>query len=412
MSACAGLVYLPLTSVGSAPFQQALLDWTVLEHQLAGLLAAGVRPIVVMAGEAHAAVAATLARPGVRVQDVVLSARDESPRSSWPADWPSNAACVVVSAPAPLVHTETWAKFADARHGALALLRDERGVRLAARVPLDVLWPREATGTPEAWPERLERALGAAHVVTLTASVLESLLVTTPSAVARARDELRRRRNASLLSAGILIEDPESTWIGFDARLEPGATVRPFCLVEGRSSVAAGATIGPYVRLEHASIEADAIVLDHCLVRESVVSAGASVGPFAHLRPGSHVGAAAKVGNFVELKKTLLGAGSKAPHLSYLGDSTIGVGVNIGAGTITCNYDGAHKHPTLLEDGAFVGSNSTLVAPVRIGAGAYVGAGSTITTDVPANALAVARSRQVVKHEWAAARRARLPKKT
>ena len=148
-------------------------------------------------------------------------------------------------------------------------------------------------------------------------------------------------------------------------------------------------------------------VLDHCLLRESVVEAGASVGPFAHLRPGSRVGREAKVGNFVELKKTHLGDGSKAQHLSYLGDATIGPGVNIGAGTITCNYDGLTKSPTRIEAGAFVGSDSTLVAPVTIGEGAYVGAGSTITEDVPKDALALGRARQVTKPGWAKQRRAR-----
>jgi bifunctional UDP-N-acetylglucosamine pyrophosphorylase/glucosamine-1-phosphate N-acetyltransferase len=136
-----------------------------------------------------------------------------------------------------------------------------------------------------------------------------------------------------------------------------------------------------------------------------VVGAGASIGPFAHLRPQTRVGARAKVGNFVELKKTHLGDGAKAPHLSYLGDATIGAGANLGAGTITCNYDGASKHPTSIGEGAFVGSNSTLVAPLTIGVGAYVGAGSTITEDVPADALALGRGRQVVKPGWAKKRR-------
>jgi bifunctional UDP-N-acetylglucosamine pyrophosphorylase/glucosamine-1-phosphate N-acetyltransferase len=135
-----------------------------------------------------------------------------------------------------------------------------------------------------------------------------------------------------------------------------------------------------------------------------VVEEGASVGPFAHVRPQSRIGRGAKVGNFVELKKTSLGEGSKAPHLSYVGDATVGPSVNIGAGTITCNYDGTHKHPTRIEAGAFIGSDTTLVAPVTVGEGAYVAAGSTITDDVPAGALALGRSRQVTKPGWAAAR--------
>lgn len=414
MSECVGLVHVPAASAGATPFLQSLLDWTVLEHMLVGLAAAGVRSIVVLAEDRQDEIRALLVQRAARLAGVTLCDHTDRAGPAWPAELSAGTACLVATTPVPLVRPETWAKLADARHAALALLRDEHGGRLGARVPLDVLWPRalESGRLAQAWPERLERALVSAHVATQTLAGLEGLTLTTASAAALARAELRRRRNAQLLNAGVLIEDPESTWIGCDATLEPGATVRPFCLVEGRSHVAGAATIGPYVRLEHAVIEAAAIVLDHCVVRESVVGAGASVGPFAHLRPASHVGPAARVGNFVELKKTTLGPGSKAPHLSYLGDSTIGARVNVGAGTITCNYDGTHKHPTLLEDDAFIGSHTTLVAPVRVGQGAYVAAGSTITSDVPADALGVARSRQVVKDGWAAARRARQPRRS
>jgi bifunctional UDP-N-acetylglucosamine pyrophosphorylase/glucosamine-1-phosphate N-acetyltransferase len=137
------------------------------------------------------------------------------------------------------------------------------------------------------------------------------------------------------------------------------------------------------------------------------VGPGASIGPFAHIRPETRIGARAKVGNFVELKKTDLGEGSKAPHLSYVGDAKVGPGVNIGAGTITCNYDGTNKHVTRIEAGAFIGSDTTLVAPVTVGEGAYVAAGSAITEDVPPGALALGRARQHVKPGWAQARRAR-----
>ena len=184
--------------------------------------------------------------------------------------------------------------------------------------------------------------------------------------------------------------------------------LRPFTILEGRTIVRAGAVVGPFVRLVDVEVGTGAQILDHCLLRESVVEAGASVGPFAHLRPQSRVGERAKVGNFVELKKTHLGEGSKAQHLSYLGDATVGPGVNIGAGTITCNYDGARKSPTRIEAGAFVGSDTTLVAPVTVGEGAYVAAGSTITEDVPKDALALGRARQVTKPGWAAKRRERL----
>ena len=136
------------------------------------------------------------------------------------------------------------------------------------------------------------------------------------------------------------------------------------------------------------------------MIRESHVRSGAELGPFAHVRPQSEIGEKAKVGNFTELKKTTLGKGSKAPHLSYLGDAVIGEKVNVGAGTITCNYDGTHKHQTTIEDGAFIGSDSQLVAPVRIGKGAYVAAGSSIVEDVPAGALGIARGKQTNKLGW------------
>lgn len=214
-------------------------------------------------------------------------------------------------------------------------------------------------------------------------------------------------RLAALAAAGARIEDPATTHVSDEALVEAGAVVRPFTILEGRTVVRAGAVVGPFVRLVDVEVGPGAQVLDHCLLRESVIEAGASVGPFAHLRPQSRVGERAKVGNFVELKKTDLGAGSKAQHLSYLGDATVGPGVNIGAGTITCNYDGVAKHPTRIEAGAFVGSDATLVAPVTVGEGAYVAAGSTITEDVPKDALALGRARQVTKPGWAARRRER-----
>jgi bifunctional UDP-N-acetylglucosamine pyrophosphorylase / glucosamine-1-phosphate N-acetyltransferase len=215
-------------------------------------------------------------------------------------------------------------------------------------------------------------------------------------------------RADDLAAAGVRVEDPSTTRVGPEVQVEAGAVLKPFTILEGRTSVRAGAVVGPFVRLVDVEVGAGAQVLDHCLLRESVVEAGASVGPFTHVRPGSRIGARAKVGNFVELKKTDLGEGSKAQHLSYLGDATVGPDVNIGAGTITCNYDGVRKSPTRIEAGAFVGSDSTLVAPVTVGEGAYVAAGSTITEDVPRDALALGRARQVTKPEWAAKRRARL----
>jgi bifunctional UDP-N-acetylglucosamine pyrophosphorylase/glucosamine-1-phosphate N-acetyltransferase len=229
----------------------------------------------------------------------------------------------------------------------------------------------------------------------------EALGVNTMGELAQVSRLLRERRVAELMAAGVVFEDPETSHVGLDVTADADAVIRPFTILEGRTHLAAGAVVGPYARLLDMQIGAGAQVLDHCLLRQSVVEAGAVIGPFAHIRPESHVAARAKVGNFVELKKTRLGEGSKAPHLSYLGDATIGAAANIGAGTITCNYDGQTKSPTRIEAGAFVGSDVTLVAPVTVGAGAYIGAGSTITEDVPAGALALARGRQVIKPGWA-----------
>jgi bifunctional UDP-N-acetylglucosamine pyrophosphorylase/glucosamine-1-phosphate N-acetyltransferase len=233
----------------------------------------------------------------------------------------------------------------------------------------------------------------------------EALGVNTLEELAEASRLLNLRQLRALLAAGAVIEDPATTWIGADVVVEPEATLRAFTILEGRTVVRRGASVGPFTRALDAVIGEEAQILDHCLLRECIVEAGASVGPFAHLRPETHVGARARVGNFVELKKTRLGDGSKAPHLSYLGDAQIGPGVNVGAGTITCNYDGERKHPTTIGAGAFIGSDTTLVAPVVVGENAYVGAGSTITEDVPKDALALGRARQVVKQGWARKRK-------
>ena len=248
---------------------------------------------------------------------------------------------------------------------------------------------------------------GAGHRVDAMAAPdsQEALGVNSHSELAAAARILRERRCETLMAAGVGIEDPDTTVVGPDVEVEADALLRPFTVLEGRTRIAAGAVVGPFVRVVDSQIGVGAQILDHCLLRECVVEEGASVGPFAHVRPESRIGAKAKVGNFVELKKTYLGDGSKAPHLSYIGDATVGPGVNIGAGTITCNYDGTHKHPTRIEAGVFVGSDTTLVAPLTIGEGAYIAAGSAITEDVPPGALALGRARQVIKKGWVEARR-------
>ncbi|PYR55228.1 MAG: bifunctional UDP-N-acetylglucosamine diphosphorylase/glucosamine-1-phosphate N-acetyltransferase GlmU, partial [Acidobacteria bacterium] len=213
---------------------------------------------------------------------------------------------------------------------------------------------------------------------------------------------LKSNRADELMAAGVTIEDPASAWIGPDVTIGTDTILHPNVYLEGRTRIGSGCEVHSGVRIVDSAIDDGVVINNFCVIVESHVSSGARVGPFAHIRPQSDVGEQAHVGNFVELKKTALGPGSKANHLSYLGDATIGANVNVGAGTITCNYDGEKKNPTVIEDGAFIGSDSQLIAPVRVGRGAYVAAGSSITEDVPPGALAVARGKQVNKDGWVA----------
>jgi bifunctional UDP-N-acetylglucosamine pyrophosphorylase / glucosamine-1-phosphate N-acetyltransferase len=211
---------------------------------------------------------------------------------------------------------------------------------------------------------------------------------------------VRQTKNEELMAAGVTIVDPATTYVEHDVVVGADTVLHPNVYLEGRTVVGQACEIHAGVRIVDSTLGDRVTVRNYCVITESTVAAEATIGPFAHLRPASHIHQGAQVGNFVELKKTTLGAGSKANHLTYLGDATIGSGVNIGAGTITCNYDGTDKHPTTIEDGAFVGSDSALVAPVTIGRGAFVAAGSVITEDVPAGALGIARGRQVNKEGW------------
>ena len=211
---------------------------------------------------------------------------------------------------------------------------------------------------------------------------------------------VRHTKNDELMAAGVTLVDPAATYIEPGVEVGADTVIHPNVYLEGRTVIGEGCEIHAGTRIVDSTIGDRVLIRNYCVITESSVAARAVLGPFAHLRPASHVLDGAHIGNFVELKKTTLGRGSKASHLTYLGDATIGDDVNIGAGTITCNFDGKTKNPTVIEDGAFIGSDSALVAPVTIGRGAYVAAGSTITEDVPANALGIARSRQVNKEAW------------
>jgi bifunctional UDP-N-acetylglucosamine pyrophosphorylase/glucosamine-1-phosphate N-acetyltransferase len=216
---------------------------------------------------------------------------------------------------------------------------------------------------------------------------------------------LRDRKNASLMTAGVTIVDPSTTWIDADVEVAADTVLHPQVYLQGRTVVGSGCELHPGTRIVDSTLEDRVLINGYTLITSSRVASGATLGPFSHLRPLSDVRENAHIGNFVELKKTVLGPGSKANHLAYLGDAVIGEKVNIGAGTITCNYDGTTKSQTTIEDGAFIGSDSQLVAPVRVGKGAYVAAGSSITMDVPADALAIARGTQVNKEGWVSKRR-------
>jgi len=222
---------------------------------------------------------------------------------------------------------------------------------------------------------------------------------------------LKAEAAARLMAAGVTIYRPETCVIDVAVEVAADTVIEPFVQLLGRTRIGGKCLVRSFTVIENCTIGSNVLIRQSCVLTESTVSDGAKIGPFSHLRPESEIGEDAHVGNFVETKKTRLGKGAKANHLTYLGDAEVGDGSNIGAGVITCNYDGANKHRTKIGNRAFIGSDSTLVAPVTVGEGAYVGAGSCITKDVPAGSLAVSRSPQVIKEGWVEARKARREKK-
>jgi bifunctional UDP-N-acetylglucosamine pyrophosphorylase / glucosamine-1-phosphate N-acetyltransferase len=212
--------------------------------------------------------------------------------------------------------------------------------------------------------------------------------------LAEASRMARRQKNDELMAAGVTLEDPATAYIDRDVRVGADSIIHPGVSLEGTTVIGEGCEIHSGARIADSRLGDRVVVKNHCVIVNSRIGNDASVGPFANLREGAELLDGAHVGDFVELKKTVLGRGSKSMHLAYLGDATIGANVNIGAGTITCNYDGAKKNPTVIEDGAFIGSDSQLVAPVTIGKGAYVGSGTTVREDVPPGALAVSAGKQ------------------
>jgi bifunctional UDP-N-acetylglucosamine pyrophosphorylase/glucosamine-1-phosphate N-acetyltransferase len=216
---------------------------------------------------------------------------------------------------------------------------------------------------------------------------------------------VRQTKNQALMAAGVTIEDPATTYVDPHVEIGPDTIVHPGVSLEGHTTIGSGCEVHSGVRIVDSRVGDRVIILNHCVITDSTIENDAAVGPFAHFRRHAVVSERAHVGNFVEMKNTVLGAGSKSMHLSYLGDARIGVDVNIGAGTITCNYDGVNKSQTTIEDGAFVGSDTQLIAPVTVGKGAYVGSGTTVREDVPAGALAVSAGKQRNIDGWAAERK-------
>ena len=213
---------------------------------------------------------------------------------------------------------------------------------------------------------------------------------------------MRRRILDRLMTAGVTVVDPSNTYVDDTVTIGMDTVLHPGIILEGRTTIGAECVVSTGCHVSDTTLGDRVLLKPYCVLAASTVEAEAQLGPFCHLRPQSHVGQKAKIGNFVELKKSRIGRGSKVPHLSYVGDTRMGEGVNVGAGTITCNYDGVAKHETVIADGVFIGTNSSLVAPLTIGEGAYVAAGSVITKNVPPGALAVARGRQETREGWVA----------
>lgn len=245
------------------------------------------------------------------------------------------------------------------------------------------------------------------HVMALAANDPHEILGSNTRAELVELDwRMRMAKCGQLMNDGVTIFYPQTCVIDGDVEIGVDSVVEPFVQILGKTRIGSDCRIRSYSVISNSVIGDGVLIRPGCVLDEALVMKGAELGPYSRLRPGSEIGEGAHVGNFVETKKTRLGKGSKANHLSYLGNAEIGERVNVGAGTITCNYDGERKHTTVIEDGAFIGSDTTLVAPVKVGEGAYVGAASCITDDVPADSLAIGRARQIVKEGWIKARRA------
>jgi bifunctional UDP-N-acetylglucosamine pyrophosphorylase/glucosamine-1-phosphate N-acetyltransferase len=231
----------------------------------------------------------------------------------------------------------------------------------------------------------------------LCADADEAMGINSRFDLSQAEMVLQARTNLRWMLDGVTLLDPATVFIGADAVIGRDTTLYPNVRLEGATKLGEGCTVYSGSRIKDSVLGSGVVIRDCCVIEDSRIADKASAGPFAHLRPGTVLGAGSRIGNFVEVKKSVIGEGSKANHLAYLGDATIGKDVNIGAGVITCNYDGYRKHQTIIGDGVFVGSDAQLVAPVRIGNDALVAAGTTVTRDVPAEALVLSRVPQEIR---------------
>lgn len=222
-------------------------------------------------------------------------------------------------------------------------------------------------------------------------------------------EKMRNRKHLQeLMESGVHILDPDQTWIEDTVTVEPETVIHPNVFLYGQTRIGAGSTIWPGAVITDSEIGSGAVIKPYCVITDSTIGDKAEIGPFSHFRPGNKIENSVKIGNFVEIKKSIVGEGSKVSHLTYIGDSELGKKVNIGAGCVTANYDGFKKHKTVIEDGVFVGCGTMMVAPMTIGKGSLVAAGSTLTKDVPSDSLAIARNQQTTKEGWAAERRKKL----
>ena len=295
---------------------------------------------------------------------------------------------LLVLGPYAAISPATYTRLAD---------QPENAALMAGRTPLAFWGPAEQVLAlePAALPE---------GYATVLCEPGEGLAAADAESAYAVQELLRRRINYGLMQHGVFLVDPNSAHISPRAKLAPGCTVLPGCLIYGESRVETGAVIGPNALLRDAVI-GEGCTVNSSQVTESTVGAGTTVGPFAYIRPGCTIGERVRIGDFVELKNSAVGDGTKISHLTYIGDSDLGRRINVGCGVVTVNYDGKRKYRTAVEDDSFIGCNVNLVAPVRIGRGAYLAAGGTVTEDVPEEALVIARSRQIVKPGWVKKRR-------